>query len=142
MPGSFRVSSPFAVWDAMLPTEISLVDSYFESTSSNKDNGVHWAYAMRLYSSKIRIDNCEVKGIQGGISIEGCQDAVINGGKYYTENTPGQKDAFYALYITNGARVTIMDGAFLQPMIGQDCRSGERALLCRAIMTQICRPEM
>ena len=92
--------------------EISLVDSYFESTSSNKDNGVHWAYAMRLYGSKIRIDNCEVKGIQGGISIEGCQDAVINGGKYYTENTPGQKDAFYALYITNGARVTIMDGAF------------------------------
>ena len=92
--------------------EISLVDSYFESTSSNKDNGVHWAYAMRLSGSKIRIDNCEVKGIQGGISIEGCQDAVINGGKYYTENTPGQKDAFYALYITNGARVTIMDGAF------------------------------
>ena len=92
--------------------EISLVDSYFESTSSNKDNGEHWAYAMRLYGSKIRIDNCEVKGIQGGISIEGCQDAVINGGKYYTENTPGQKDAFYALYITNGARVTIMDGVF------------------------------
>ena len=92
--------------------EISLVDSYFESTSSNKDNGVHWAYAMRLFGSKVRIDGCEVKGIQGGISIESCQDAVISSGKYYTVNTPGQIDAFYALYITNGAKVTITGGEF------------------------------
>lgn len=92
--------------------EITLTDSYFESTSSNKDNGQHWAYAMRLYGSKVRIDNCEVKGIQGGVSIESCQDAVISGGKYYTVNTPGQKDAYYPLYITNGAKVTITGGEF------------------------------
>jgi len=92
--------------------EITLVDSYFESTSSNKDNGTHWAYAMRLFGSKVRIDGCEVKGIQGGISIESCQDAVISSGKYYTVNTPGQIDAFYALYITNGAKVTITGGEF------------------------------
>lgn len=92
--------------------EITLTDSYFESTSSNKDNGQHWAYAMRLYGSKVRIDNCEVKGIQGGVSIEGCQDAVISGGKYYTVNTPGAKDAFYPVYITNGAIVTITGGEF------------------------------
>ncbi len=92
--------------------EITLTDSYFESTSSNKDNGQHWAYAMRLYGSKVRIDNCEVKGIQGGVSIESCQDAVISGGKYYTVNTPGAKDAFYPVYITNGAKVTITGGEF------------------------------
>ena len=92
--------------------EITLSNSYFESTSSNKNNGKNWAYAMRLYGSKIRIDDCEVKGIQGGISIEGCQDALINGGKYYTVNTPGQTDSFYPLYITNGAVVTITDGEF------------------------------
>lgn len=95
--------------------EITLTDSYFESTSSNKDNGQHWAYAMRLYGSKVRIENCEVKGIQGGVSIESCQDAVISGGKYYTENTPGQKDAFYPVYITNGAKVTITGGEFSAP---------------------------
>ena len=37
--------------------EISLVDSYFESTSSPKVNGVNWDYAMRLYGSKRRIVN-------------------------------------------------------------------------------------
>ena len=92
--------------------EITLTDSHFESTSSHKDNGKHWAYAMRLYGSKVRIDNCEVKGIQGGVSIESCQDAVISGGKYYTVNTPGAKDAFYPVYITNGAKVTITGGEF------------------------------
>ena len=56
--------------------------------------------------------NFEVKGIQGGVSIESCQDAVISGGKYYTVNTPGAKDAFYPVYITNGAKVTITGGEF------------------------------
>lgn len=92
--------------------EITLTDSYFESTSSYQDNKMHYAYAMRLYGSKVRIDNCEVKGIQGGVSIESCQDAVISGGKYYTVNTPGAKDAYYPLYITNGAKVTITGGEF------------------------------
>ena len=41
--------------------------------------------------------------------------AVISGGKYYTENTPGQKDAFYPVYITNGAKVTITGGEFSGP---------------------------
>ena len=91
---------------------ITLEDSYFESTSSNKDNGKHWAYAMRLFGSSIRIDNCEVKGIQGAISVEGCKDAIISSGKYYTVNSNGNKDAFYALYLTNDAVVTIKGGEF------------------------------
>ena len=94
MPGSSRASSPSAAWGVTSQKRITFTDSYFESTSSNKDNGKHWAYAMRLFGSKVRIDNCEVKGIQGGISIESCQDAVISGGKYYTENTPGRKMPF------------------------------------------------
>ena len=92
---------------------ITLEDSYFESTSSNKDNGSHWAYAMRLFGSKIRIENCEVKGIQGAISIEGCKDAVISSGKYYTVNSEGNKDAYYALYLTNDAVATITGGEFI-----------------------------
>ena len=92
---------------------ITLEDSYFESTSSNKDNGKYWAYAMRLFGSKIRIENCEVKGIQGAISIEGCKDAVISSGKYYTVNSEGNKDAFYALYLTNDAVATITGGEFI-----------------------------
>lgn len=109
--------------------EITLTDSYFESTSSNKDNGQHWAYAMRLYGSKVRIDNCEVKGIQGGVSIESCQDAVISGGKYYTVNTPGQKDAFYPVYITNGAKVTITGGEFSGPNNWSNLAEGTSAVV-------------
>ena len=32
---------------------VTLIDSYFESTSSNLDNGQHWAYAMRLFGSEV-----------------------------------------------------------------------------------------
>ena len=95
LPYSFRRVLPSAAWGAGVASGvITLEDSYFESTSSNKDNGSHWAYAMRLFGSKIRIENCEVKGIQGAISIEGCKDAVISSGKYYTVNSEGNKDAF------------------------------------------------
>ena len=109
--------------------EITLTDSYFESTSSNKDNGQHWAYAMRLYGSKVRIDNCEVKGIQGGVSIESCQDAIISGGKYYTVNTPGAQDAFYPVYITNGAKVTITGGEFSGPNSWSNLAEGTSAVV-------------
>ena len=95
--------------------EITISDSYFESTSTNKNNGKHWAYAMRLFGSKIRLDNCVVKGTQGGVSIEGCQDAVISSGKYYTVNTGEHVDAYYPVYVTNGAVVTITSGEFYSP---------------------------
>ena len=91
---------------------ITIEDSYFESTSTNKDNGQHWAYAMRLFGTKIRLDNCEVKGVQGGVSIEGCKDAEIISGKYYTVNTPGNIDGYYPLYVTNGAVVVVSGGEF------------------------------
>lgn len=92
--------------------EITISDSYFESTSTNKNNGKHYAYAMRLFGSKIRLDNCEVKGVQGGVSIEGCKDAEIISGKYYTVNTPGNIDGYYPLYVTNDAVVVVSGGEF------------------------------
>ena len=92
--------------------EITISDSYFESTSTNKNNGKHYAYAMRLFGSKIRLDNCEVKGVQGGVSIEGCKDAEIISGKYYTVNTPGNIDGYYPLYVTNDAVVVVSGGKF------------------------------
>ena len=93
--------------------EITISDSNFESTSTNKNNGKHYAYAMRLFGSKIRLDNCEVKGVQGGVSIEGCKDAEIISGKYYTVNTTGNKDGYYPLYVTNDAVVVVSGGEFL-----------------------------
>lgn len=91
---------------------ITIEDSYFESTSTNKNNGKSWAYAMRLFGSKIRLSNCKVKGVQGGVSIEGCKDAEIISGKYYTVNTEGNVDAYYPLYVTNDAVVVVSGGEF------------------------------
>ena len=93
--------------------KVTLVDSYFESTSSNVHNGKNWAYAMRLFGSEVVIENCEVKGIQGAVSIEECVKAEIRSGKFYTVNTPGKNDAFYPLYVTGGAVVTITGGEFI-----------------------------
>ncbi len=92
--------------------DVYLVDSYFESTSTNKNNGVNWAYAMRVFGKKIVMENCEVKGIQGAVSIEECVDAEIRSGKYYTVNSAGANDAFYPLYVTGGATVKISGGEF------------------------------
>ena len=93
--------------------KVTLVDSYFESTSTNANNGQHFAYAMRLFGSEVVIENCEVKGIQGAVSIEECISAEIRSGKFYTVNTPGKNDAFYPLYVTGGAVVTITGGEFI-----------------------------
>lgn len=94
---------------------ITIEGGTFESTSSNADNGEHYAYAMRLFGSRIRLSGCTVRGIQGAVSIEGCKDAVISSGTYETVNSEGRTDAYYPLYITNGAQVTIEGGDFSSP---------------------------
>lgn len=48
-------------------------------------------------------------------SIVAKKGLTINNGKYYTVNTPGQTDAFYALYVTGGCSVTINGGEFSSP---------------------------
>lgn len=86
-------------------------NSYFESNSSNIHNGKNWAYAMRLFGAEGTIRNCEVKGVQGGISPE-LMTLTIDGGKYYTVNTPGKNDSFYAVYASNNSTIIILDGEF------------------------------
>lgn len=93
---------------------IVLKDSYFESTSSGHNGTGNWAYAMRIFGSTAVLEDCEVKGIQGGVSVEG-ENLVctIKSGKYYTVNTPGKVDAFYPVYVTNAATVVIEGGEFI-----------------------------
>ena len=112
---------------------VTLSDSYFESNSSNshKYQGVdHYAYAMRLFGSTGSINNCEVKGVQGGVSADGGIQMEINGGKYYTVNTPGLVDAHYPLYITNAARVTVNGGEFSSPNSRSSLAEGTSAVVC------------
>ncbi len=101
---------------------VNLKDSYFESTSSNIHNGKNWAYCMRIFGSSATLENCEVKGIQGGFSAEENDNVVIKGSKtkFYTVNTEGKQDAFYPVYVSSSACVTIEDGEF----IGANNRSG------------------
>lgn len=108
-------SGEFTICGMWTPTgTITLQNSYFESNSTNANNGSHWSYAARLRGGKIVIDDCEVKGIQGGLSIEKCSDATINSGKFYTANSAeDKKDAFYPLYVTDDAVVTINGGEFI-----------------------------
>lgn len=107
-------SGEFTICGMWTPTgTITLQNSYFESNSTNANNGSHWSYAARLRGGKIVIDDCEVKGIQGGLSIEKCSDATINSGKFYTVNSEGATDAFYPLYVTDDAVVTINGGEFV-----------------------------
>ncbi|MDE6276749.1 MAG: hypothetical protein K2M06_01425 [Muribaculaceae bacterium] len=109
---------------------VTLTDSYFESTSSNTNNGKAWAYAMRLFGSKATLTNCEVKGIQGAVSPGSPIEVTIDGGKYYTINTPGKTDAFYALYVTGGATVTIIDGDFSTPNNRSSLAQGTSCVVC------------
>ena len=91
---------------------ITLKDSYFESTSSVANNGKSWSYTLRVFGTSGTADNCTVKGIQGGLSTDSQIKFTINGGLYYTYNSPGKQDAHYPVYITDGSQVTINGGYF------------------------------
>lgn len=108
------ISGEFAVCAMYTCTGNVLIEnSYIESTSSSAHNGKYWAYAMRLRGKEVVLDKNEVKGIQGAVSIESPNTkGVIKSGKYYTVNSAGKTDAFYALYVTNAAEVTIEGGEF------------------------------
>lgn len=97
---------------------------------------------MRLFGSEVLIENCEVKGIQGAVSIEENAKAEIRSGKFYTVNTSGQQDAFYALYVSSSAEVTITGGEFPLPTSGRDCRSKVPVRSYQATMTPDGRAEV
>ena len=96
-------------------SKVYLKNSYFESNSSNADNGQHWAYCMRLFGTEGVLENCEVKGIQGAVSTEE-GTFTFKSGKYYTVNSEGKQDAFYAVYATGGSKVVIEGGDFYGPI--------------------------
>ncbi len=93
---------------------VTITDSYLESTSTTADGTNNWAYATRLYGN-VTVKDCTVVGVQGGLSFGWNAQAVIDGGTYYTHNTPGKTDAFYAVYASGGATVTINSGYFYGP---------------------------
>lgn len=95
--------------------EVNISNSTFSSTSSNVHNGKNWSYAVRLYGKTAVLNNCTVSGIQGALSTDSGIQCTINGGNYYTVNTPGKLDAFYALYATDNSVVTINGGYFYGP---------------------------
>ena len=95
--------------------EVNISNSTFSSTSSTVHNGMNWSYAVRLYGKTAVLNNCTVSGIQGGLSTDSGIQCTINGGNYYTVNTPGKSDAWYALYATDNSVVTINGGYFYGP---------------------------
>lgn len=95
--------------------EVNISNSTFSSTSSNVHNGKNWSYAVRLYGKTAVLDNCTVYGIQGALSTDSGVQCTINGGNYYTVNTPGKSDAWYAVYATDNSVVTINGGYFYGP---------------------------
>ncbi len=92
---------------------IILEDSYFESTSSSKHNDVNWSYCVRLSGTTATLTNCEIKGVQGGLSTDSpLLTCTVKSGKYYTVNSELKEDAFYPVYVTNGSTVIIEGGEF------------------------------
>ena len=94
---------------------IVLKNTYFESNSSNKHGD--WAYALRINGKTALVENCTVKGVQGGISAERGVVMTIKSGKYYTEHSDASsQDAFYPVYVTSSAKVVIEGGEFSSPI--------------------------
>ena len=86
-------------------------DCHFESNSSNKHG--HYAYTLRLNGKTGVMENCTVKGVQGGLSVERGLEMTVRGGSYRTVNSEGNMDAFYAVYATNLGKVIVESGEFV-----------------------------
>lgn len=93
---------------------ITATNSKFESTSSSGYGTGNWSYCIRAFGKSGVFTNCEVKGVQGGFSGEE-GEFTLTGGKYYTVNNTGKKDAFYAIYATNKSTIIIDGGDFYSP---------------------------
>ncbi len=91
--------------------EVNLIDSYFESNSSETYNHINWSYCVRLSGAKATITNCEIKGIQGALSTDSpLLTCTIKSGKFYTVSP--ELNAHYAVYVTNGSTLIIEGGEF------------------------------
>ena len=86
------------------------------NSDSNRMVGAH-SYTVRVSDGcQAVLNNCEVNGVQGGLSVgnEGTV-ATINGGKYTTTSLEGYtgQTAFYPVYIWDKGVVVVNDGEFI-----------------------------
>ncbi|HIT85192.1 MAG TPA: hypothetical protein IAA60_04700 [Candidatus Ornithomonoglobus intestinigallinarum] len=78
------------------------------------DGGSLYSYCTQIMDEG-ELNGTIVRGVQGGLYVGG--EATINGGSYtaaeLTDSSYSGNKAFYGLYISNGAKVTINDGTFM-----------------------------
>ncbi len=106
---------------------VNLTDCYMESNSSYSWNGSSWSYAVRICGKKSLVKNCTIIGVQGGLSPEHGVEMTIDGGDYSTHYLDVEKktgNPYSALYVTNEAKVTILDGKFWSPVAGIPAAEG------------------
>lgn len=68
-----------------------------------------WAYCAQAASGKATFNNTTVDGVQGGLYIGG--DVIVNGGTYGAYDRLGLHNAFYGIYVSNGATAVINGNA-------------------------------
>ncbi len=90
-------------------------DCVFNSDSNNREGT--WSYTIDVAAGcKAELDNCEVNGVQGGISVGNENSVVtINSGTYTTKSLKeftGQT-AFYPVYIFDKGLAIINGGDFI-----------------------------
>ncbi len=68
-----------------------------------------WAYCAQAVSGKATFNNTTVDGVQGGLYIGG--DVIVNGGTYGAYDRLGLHNAYYGIYVSNGATAVINDNA-------------------------------
>lgn len=109
-------------------------ECYFWSCSSSSYGTGNWAYAVRICGKKSTLTNCTIEGIQGCLSPEWGVEMTIDGGRYETRWLDAEKktgNPYDAIYVTNLAQVTVLDGYFYGPKTdklaeGTECiRSGD-----------------
>ncbi|MDE5976214.1 MAG: hypothetical protein K2G69_06675, partial [Muribaculaceae bacterium] len=90
-------------------------DCIFNSDSNNKEGA--YSYTVDVAKGCVaELDNCEVNGIQGGISVGNENSVVtINSGTYTTRSHEGYVDqtAFYPVYIFDKGLAIINGGDFI-----------------------------
>lgn len=87
----------------------------FSSTSNSARNGTSWTYAVRILGElTAEMTDCEVDGVQGGISASSGGRLTVNSGTYWTHRLADEPKAanFYAAYSAQNGKIIIKGGNF------------------------------
>ena len=109
--------------------KVLLENSYFESTSHSSYGTNNWAYCLRIFGSEGVMRNCEVKGIQGAISLEEIT-LTIESGLYYTYKPEGKGTPFYALHASNKGTAIVNGGYFFGGQCHSTLAEGNSSIVC------------